>query len=58
MVKHLIDIDQQTGFEYRMEDLDGYVSDPAYFFERAAEVMKPIKYSQIEFRELPTTLCT
>lgn len=58
MTKHLLDIDKQSGYEYQMEDLDGYVADPAYFFERAAEVAKAIKYSQIEFKEMPTTLCT
>ena len=34
------------------------VADSAYFFERASEVMKPLKWSQVEFKDMPTTLCT
>lgn len=58
MNKHLIDIDVLSWNEYTMWDLDWYVSDPAYFFDRADEKTKVIQYSQIEFKDMPTTLCT
>ena len=41
-----------------MENIDGYIPDVDYFFERAEEKSKVIKYSQIEFKEMPKTLCT
>ena len=57
-MKHLLNIDEQLWTEWQLEELDGMVSDPAYFFDRAREVMKPIKYSQREFKDMPSTLCT
>lgn len=57
-MKHLLNIDDQLWTEWQLEDFDGTIADPDYFFDRAREIMKPIKYSQIEFKELPTSLCT
>ena len=57
-MKHLLNIDDQLWTEWQLEELDGMVSDPVYFFERASEIMKPIRYSQIEFKDMPKTLCT
>lgn len=57
-MKHLLNIDDQLWTEWQLEDFDGTIADPDYFFERAREIMKPIKYSQIEFKDMPTTLCT
>jgi len=56
--KHLLELDVLTWNEYTIEDLDGYVADPSYFFDRAKETTKIVKYSQVEFKEMPTTLCT
>jgi hypothetical protein len=55
--KHLLEIDQLSGEEYCMWDVEWYIPDADYFFERAREV-KPIKYAQNEFKDMPTTLCT
>jgi hypothetical protein len=55
---HIQNIDELSGNEYTCGDIDGLVSDAQSFFDNAEEKSKIIKYSQREFSDMPTTLCT